>query len=245
MSARLTNRLKALRHPRMRAVVMAEYLCEQREDAVADDLVQLIARAVGRGDGDALLALASLTAALSAPDLVPYQRRRELYTVAKRRGHEEVARLFFEATATPTDVPDDSLRPERPLVPQGRPLTLGERKALARSHRRELLLHLLRDPHPDVVTILLENPHVTEREVLVLASKRPSTPTALAHVAANERWAPRYRVRLALVKNPYTPVPLAVRLATTLRQLDLRQIAADPHLAPLVREQARTLVQPR
>jgi hypothetical protein len=104
-----------------------------------------------------------------------------------------------------------------------------------------LLLQLLRDPHPDVVAVLVDNPHITERDVLVLASRRPSTAEALAHVAASQRWMPRYGVRLALVKNPYTPVSWAVRLATTLRATDLREVVSDSHLSRLVRDQAQDL----
>lgn len=228
----------------MRAAVLAEHLASERSDAVVEELSRIIHRSVRLGDSEAVLALACLALALGLADLVPYEQRRELYAAARRGAHEHVARLFLEAAAAAsTGMPGDPLAPERPLTPSGRPLTLGERKALARGHRRELLLQLLRDPHPDVVGVLVENPHITERDVLVLASRRPSTADALARVAASPRWLARYAVRLALVKNPYTAVPWAVRLATTLRTTDLREVAADPHLAPLVREQARDLCQ--
>ena len=38
-----------------------------------------------------------------------------------------------------------------------RPLTLGERKSLARQPSRAALARLLRDPHPAVVELLLDN----------------------------------------------------------------------------------------
>jgi hypothetical protein len=228
----------------MRAAVLAEHLGSKSADAAVEELAQIIQRAVRLGDSDAVLALACLALALGLGDLVSYEQRRELYVTARQRAHEDVARLFLEAgpaSALGRVIPGDPLAPERPLTPSGRPLTLGERKSLARGHRRELLLQLLRDPHPDVVAVLVDNPHITERDVLVLASRRPSTAEALAHVAASQRWMPRYGVRLALVKNPYTPVPWAVRLATTLRATDLREVASDSHLAPLVRDQAQDL----
>jgi hypothetical protein len=244
MPLTLVDKLKTLRDARMRASVLAEHLASKSADAAVDELAQVIERAVRRGDGDAILALVGLALALGAADLVPYEQRRELYGVARQRAHAPVARLFLDALPThAASAAGDPLAPERPLTPNGRPLTLGERKSLARGHRRELLLQLLRDPHPDVVAVLLDNPHLTEPDVVALAARRPSTPDALAHVAASQRWVPRYNVRLALVKNPYTPLPWAVRLATTLRMLDLRQVAADPNLAPLLREQAADLCQ--
>lgn len=243
----LVDKMKSIRQSRMRAVVLAEHLAGRTAEQVVDELALLIEQAVGRGDSGASLALASLASALGATELVPYPRRRELYAAAKRRSYPEVARLFFDLAPVPMpgSYGEDPLAPERPLTPHGRPLALGERKALARAHRREMLEHLLRDPHPDVVAVLLDNPHLTERDVLVVASRRPSLPQALAHVAANERWAPRYRVRLALVKNPYTPLPWAIRLATTLRAGDLREVASDSNLASLLRQQAAGLLQHR
>ncbi len=238
----IARKLQTLRHTQMRCAILAEYLVSERSDAVVESLASAIDNAVRTSDGDAVLLLAVLTNTLNQPDPIPYQRLRELYTAAKDGHHSTVARLFFAATPARANAPSDEfLEPERPLTPRGRPLTLGERKSLARTHRRDLILHLVRDPHPDVVAILLANPHLTEPDVLVLASRRPTNAQALAHVGAHERWAPRYRVRLALVRNPYSPVPMAVRLATTLRARDLAQIADDTHLAELVREQAREL----
>lgn len=241
MSLMLVDKLKALRDARMRVAVLAEHLASKSADATVEELAQIIRCSVRLGDAGAVMALGCLALALGPARSVPYEQRRELYTTARRQARDAVARLFLDAGPAAESLAGDPLAPERPLTPNGRPLTLGERKSLARGHRRELLLQLLRDPHPDVVAVLVDNPHITERDVLVLASRRPSTADALAHVAASRRWLPRHGVRVALVKNPYTPVPWAVRLATTLRTSDLRAIAADPHLAPLVREQAQDL----
>src|SRR5207237_1853542 len=97
---------------------------------------------------------------------LPYPARKGLYEAARAHGAASLARLLIDAS--PATASDDEvkrqLRPERPLRPRGRALTLGERKALARSSRRELVAHLVRDPHPDVVRILLDNPVMTERD---------------------------------------------------------------------------------
>jgi hypothetical protein len=123
-----------------------------------------------------------------------------------------------------------SLAPERPLRPTGRPLTLGERKTLARTHDRQQLLLLLRDPHPAVIGILLDNPHVTEADIVRIASARPAVPASLSLVAAHARWSVRHAVKRALVLNPSTPLADAIRIATTLRSQELRELAADESL---------------
>jgi len=212
----------------------------------AETLAALLRRAIQTDDADTAAAVACLAQAVAEP-LLPYPARKALYEAARRRGHDAVARLFLEASPPASD--DDlakQLQPERPLKPRGRALTLGERKALARTHERDAILLLIRDPHPDVVAILLDNPHVTESDVVRIASARPGAPPALSRVAEHIRWTARYRVRRALVLNPATPLHLAVRLATTLRPGDLREIAADAALpAPLRTHTAQILAAAR
>ena len=159
-------------------------------------------------------------------------------TVDHREG--AIARLFLVASPTTIGARQlaKSLAPERPLLPTGRPLTLGERKWLARTHDRQQLLLLLRDPHPAVVAILLDNPHVTESDVVRVASARPAVPAALTAIAAHPRWSVRHPVKRALVLNPSTPLADAIRIATTLRQQELRELAADPSLREPLRVHA-------
>ena len=104
-----------------------------------------------------------------------------------------------------------------------------------------MLTELLRDPHPDVVAILLDNPQLTEREVVRVAAARPAVPAALALVAAHRRWSTRPGVRRALVLNPHTPVHVALRLLVTLAPADWADVAEAHELAEAVRGSAREL----
>ena len=47
----------------------------------------------------------------------------------------------------------------------------------------------------------------------------------LQRIAKDRRWSTSYEIRLALVKNPQTPTPLALRMLDTLRERDLRTLA--------------------
>lgn len=184
---------------------------------------------------DAVEVLEAITQA-AAHAALPYETRQSLYEAATAQHLLAIARLFLVASP-PTIGPHQlatSLATERPLQPTGRPLTLGERKALARTHDRAQLLLLLRDPHPAVVTILLDNPHVTEADIVRIASARPAVPAALTTLAAHSRWSVRHLIKRALVLNPSTPLADAIRIATTLRPQELRELAADASLrAPL------------
>lgn len=128
--------------------------------------------------------------------------------------------------------------PEDDQVPdygRGRPLSLGERKYLARRTDRDTLARLLRDPHPTVIERVLVNPKLTEEDVLALASRRPCRPDVLAEIARAPRWAHRARIRMALVLNPDTPADMAGPLTGLLMRHELRLVLSSPQVAPAVR----------
>lgn len=134
--------------------------------------------------------------------------------------------------------PRDVGKPEDDRIPdygKGRPLTLGERKSLARKPDREMMERLLRDPHPDVIRMVLANPRVVEEDVLAVAARRPCRPDVLKEIARQPRWAHRPRIRMALVLNPDTPLEMAAPVAGLLMRHELRLVATSPTVAPAVR----------
>ncbi len=236
-------RLKAIREPDVRRRALALMLSDGDPARWVEVLADLLRRAATTDDADAQATVDCLAHAVADPALA-YEARTALYGAAREAALPSVARLFLDAS--PPTVSDDeiaaALEPERPLRPRGRPLTLGERKSLARSARRDFLVPLLRDPHPDVVVLLLDNPRLIERDAVTIAAMRPAVPASLVHVAEHPRWSLRYRVKRALVFNPYTPAHVAVRLATTLRRADLLEIARDLQLPPVLRAHAAELL---
>ena len=232
-------RLRAIREPRMRVLALISALGEGEPAAWVEALAAIIARAKLVDDPDASETLEALTHAV-ADETLGYDRRKQLYEAATAHGLPAVARLFLVASPQ-GELPrqlEKQLGPERPLRPADRPLTLGERKALARTHRRDQLLLLIRDPHPQVVAILLDNPHVTEADIVKVAAMRPAVPESLAKVAAHPRWSVRHAVKRALVLNPSTPLADAIRIATTLRAAELAELAADHSLPEPLRQHA-------
>jgi hypothetical protein len=241
--ALLIARLKAIREPRIRVLLLASAL----GDGEAADWVETLAAVLARGragqDADAALALEAVVQCAGEASL-PYAIRQRLYEAAVSAGHAPIARLFL--AASPQVVGDRqlarALAPERALRPNDRPLSLGERKALARTNRRDQISLLLRDPHPDVVTILLGNPHVTESDVVRVAAARPAVPSALALIAAHPRWSVRHAIKRALVLNPATPLADAIRIATTLPRADLAELSRDAAVPEVLRAHAADLV---
>jgi hypothetical protein len=205
----------------------------------------LIARATsGDDDPEVAAVVGCLVPALGE---LGYAARQALYLAARELTDPALARLVLDA-APPTATADEvarGLAPERPLRNRGRPLTLGERKALARRPRGDALAELLRDPHPDVIRILLDNPQLTEREAVRIAAARPAVPAALALVAEHPRWSVRPMVRRALVLNRYTPIPIALRLVVTLGPADWAEVIAAAELPAPVRAAAAARLEAR
>jgi len=230
----------------MRVASVAEAIARATPADAARLLADLIAGACDATSGHRA-ALDAALEVLADPARLTYVFRAELYAAAREAELPEVALLLLDAAPKTrgTESLERHLDDERPLVPTGRPLTLGERKSLARGHRRDVLLHLLRDPHPDVVTVLLENPHLTEADVLRIAARRPVLADTLEAVAASRRWRARQALRRAIVFNPYARLPLAARLMAMMSDRELEEAARDVSLADALQRHAADLLRRR
>jgi hypothetical protein len=124
-------------------------------------------------------------------------------------------------------------------------LTLGERRALARQPSRKAFDKLLSDPLPMVVKNLLENPRLTEDDVLRMAARRPAYPQVIGEVARHPTWSQRARVRMAIVQNPGTPPELSVPLVRLLIRPELMQVVSAPDVPAVVRAAASELLERR
>lgn len=198
------------------------------------DAARICGELVRRGpDGAPFdVALLALGALLDA-NALGYDRQAELYAAARGLGDAQLGRLLLSAQPPPPGAPQPA------ALAEGRELTLGERKSLARGRRREVLDRLLRDPDESVLAILLGNPRITEEDVVRLATRRPTTPAAQRAIVRCERFIGRYAVKRALVFNPYTSSDLAARLVVLLARPDQRSVAEDASLNEGVREAAR------
>src|SRR4029077_16750258 len=131
------QRVRSLTDPVIRRRALTAILAQAEPAIAAAAAEDLIVRAARTGeDHDLAAALACLILALG--DL-PYPARQALYEAARARGAAALARLLIDASPA-TAAEDDvkrQLQPERPVRPRGRALTLGERKSLARSTRRD------------------------------------------------------------------------------------------------------------
>jgi hypothetical protein len=123
---------------------------------------------------------------------------------------------------------------ENHLVERLAKLELGEKISLARSAPSRVISVLIAEAQPRVVEALLTNPRLREMEVLMVAENSKAPPETLRVIARSERWASRYPVKLALVKNPRTPVHTALGLLSSLPRQVVAKLMDWPDLPRVV-----------
>ncbi len=121
-------------------------------------------------------------------------------------------------------------------------LELGEKISLARSAPRRVVLLLSKEANARVMEALLTNPRLRESEVVGLAENQKTPADVLRVVAAAERWVTRHPIKLAIVKNPRTPVHSALKLLATLPRQSLVQLLESHDLPPVIFIRAERMI---
>jgi len=220
----------SLRDPGLRARNIATIAAVSPIGSLAQTLDVLCERAE-QADATAREVLMAVVDALNGEDMLDVVRR--LRGEALEQALLALERLIrLSPRATESVAPSALASAARETG--GRPLTLGERKWLARRPSREMIERLLRDPHPDVIRCCLHNPRITEDDVVRVVAKRPARGEVLAEIARSA-WVHRPRVRLALALNPATPPEIAGRIAGLLVRPELALVAHSPAVAASVR----------
>jgi hypothetical protein len=122
-------------------------------------------------------------------------------------------------------------------------MRLGDRITLSRLATPALLPLLLADGERQVAESTLVNPRLREED-LVAALRKDHVSIALVEaVVRSSRWAANYAVRLTLVLQPRTPLAIALQQISSLVPRDLRRVAGEAVLRPLVRAAALEVLE--
>ncbi len=103
--------------------------------------------------------------------------------------------------------------------------TTAEKMQIALHGTKEERGLILRDGNRLLHQYVVRNPKIQLDEIAHVAGLRTMAPELLAFIASRREWAQRPEVALALVRNPKTPVPLAVKLVDHVPMQHLRQLA--------------------
>jgi hypothetical protein len=125
------------------------------------------------------------------------------------------------------------------LVARLASITLGERIALARRSSALVAAALLLDKEPRVWQTAIENPRVTEPAIVRALSRPGSTPAFVKAVCHHAKWSLRPEIRMALLRNEYTPLARALEFARRLPPAQLRDILHASRLPEKIKSYLR------
>ncbi len=218
----------------MRVGWLHEYLCKLPTEDAARALDDLAAEneAADPHAREAMIAVAMLLASKPDAEIIDALRKetasQRLFSLA--RPLRRAPRPILQA------LPADKL--PVPDYGTGRELTLGERRSLARKPTRRAFEQLIADPHPMVIRQLLQNPKVTENDVVRLATKRPARAEAMREIVLSYRWLRRSRVRMAILFNPGAPPEIAIPILPLCMRPELREIVQSTETSVVLRATA-------
>jgi hypothetical protein len=121
-------------------------------------------------------------------------------------------------------------------------MTTSQKLKLALRGNRETRTILIRDTSVMVQRFLVENPRLTDDEIVSIAKSRTIVSEVLAKIARNREWMRNYLVRHALVNNPRTPIGISIGLVSTLQERDLRTLAKSHSVQSAVAATARRIL---
>ncbi len=97
----------------------------------------------------------------------------------------------------------------------------------------EEISRFVHDQSPRVIRALLGNGLLTEDDAVIIANRKNLPADILETISKDKRWADSYPVRLALARNPHTPLRVSLSVVRFLRLFDLEEITRS-HFIPLV-----------
>lgn len=135
------------------------------------------------------------------------------------------------------------IEPEnRELAVRIREMSTIEKQKLARQGKRVARRILIRDNDKTVHKFIFFNPDVQLDEVIEYTRWASLAPDAIEFIASSRAWMESRDVLFNLVKNPSTPIELAVRYVIKLSPGEWRMLARPGVVRPPIMNQARKLL---
>src|SRR5229473_958322 len=137
------------------------------------------------------------------------------------------------------------LNAEEQLLARLPQLPLGQKITLARRGPARVAGALLAEGHAQVVSIVLDNPYLTEAQILRVLSREKLPISVIPAIVQHRKWSITYNVRLALVRHPTTPLASILSYLPELTVSDLRELAAPGVVPENLRKYLQAEVQRR
>ena len=124
-------------------------------------------------------------------------------------------------------------------------LTVPGKVELAVKGNREVRRILSRDASSMVARAVIASPKLTEDDIVSYAASSLTHEDVLRFIADSRQWTANRQVVNALVLNPRTPPPAAIRFLKSYQTSELRALTQNRSLSAAVRQEARRLLAQR
>jgi hypothetical protein len=120
-------------------------------------------------------------------------------------------------------------------------MPMPEKIRLAMTGDKEARGILIKDSNKQVQEAVLDNQRITDHEIVALVTSRITSEDILRKIADNRNWVKYYQVRLGLVNNPKTPLPISLKLVDTLTLADLKRLGKSKAIPNVIATAAMRL----
>ena len=122
-------------------------------------------------------------------------------------------------------------------------LKTGQKIKAALTEDSQARSFLIRDPNRLVALAVLGSPKVTEAEIEGFAGMKNVSDEVLRRIGTNRDWTKKYSVISSLVKNPRTPLPIAMGFVSRLQPRDIKALSVDRNVPEAIRKTAQRFVK--
>jgi hypothetical protein len=122
-------------------------------------------------------------------------------------------------------------------------LDMKDKLMTALKGTREERSILIRDPNRLVSAAVLGSPKITDAEIESISAMKSVSDEILRTIGTHREWTKKYTVLSNLVRNPRTPVGLALGMVPRLMPRDIKSIAVDRNVPEPVRKQAQKFLK--
>ena|SRR5436305_2621276 len=134
---------------------------------------------------------------------------------------------------------------EEQLLARLSQIPLGQKITLARRGPARVAGALLAEGHPQIVSVVLDNPYLTEAQILKTLSREKLPAPVVPAIIHHRKWSISYNIRIALLRQPSAPLATILSYLPQLTVSNLRELAAPGIVPETLRRYIQAEVQRR
>ena len=136
---------------------------------------------------------------------------------------------------------DEEEEEPRSLEARIKDMSVGQQIKLAFKGNKEVRSLLIRSTNKSVAAAVIKSGRMTDGEIVACAGNRNLADEVIRAIANNKEFLRKYPVKVALVNNSKTPVPMALGLLRSLHKKDLRQVGRNRNVSSIISNAATKL----